>query len=48
VSIPDATSGRGPNLGISTIVARLEVAAEPALIGRNATPVTSGEYPSVC
>src|SRR5580693_883622 len=47
VTIPDATSGRGPTRGISAIVATLEVTAEPALIGRNATPVTSGEYPSV-
>src|SRR5215831_15963812 len=42
-SIPDATSGLGPTLGISTIVARLAATTRPALIGRNATPVTSGE-----
>src|SRR5580693_97909 len=48
VSIPQATSGLGPTRGIRTMVARLEAAAEPALNGRNATPVTSGEYPSVC
>ena len=47
-SIPPATSGLGPTRGISTMVARLEARAEPALNGRNATPVTSGEYPSVC
>ena len=41
-SIPDATSGLGPNLGISTIVDRLDATMRPALIGRNATPVTSG------
>ena len=44
-SIPGATSGRGPTLGISTTVDRLEATAEPTLIGRNATPATRGEYP---
>src|ERR1700751_87215 len=38
-----APSGLGPNLGISTIVDRLDARMRPALIGRNATPVTSGE-----
>ena len=42
-SIPDATSGLGPTLGMSTIVDRLDARMRPPLIGRNATPVTSGE-----
>jgi hypothetical protein len=42
-SIPRAISGLGPNLGISTIAARLDAITRPPLIGRNATPVTSGE-----
>ncbi len=47
-SIPRATSGLGPVRGMSTIVDRLAAWMRPALAGRNATPVTSGEYPSVC
>src|SRR5260370_737432 len=42
-SIPEATSGLGPNRGISTMVDRLDARIRPPLIGRNATPVTSGE-----
>ena len=42
-SSPNATSGLGPILGISTIVDRLAEAMRPPLSGRNATPVTSGE-----
>jgi hypothetical protein len=42
-SIPRAISGLGPNLGISTIVVRLDATTRPSLIGGNATPVTGGE-----
>ena len=42
------TSGLGPNPGISTVVDRLAARTRPALSGRNATPVTSGEYPRGC
>jgi len=34
--IPDAISGLGPNLGISTVVDRLAMTMRPPLIGRNA------------
>src|ERR1700759_1273488 len=37
-SIPDVTSGLGPNLGISTMVARLEGTGEPGRIGREGRP----------
>ena len=47
-SIPDATTGLGPTLGMTTMVARLEASAVPAANGMDATPVTSGEYPRVC
>ena len=42
-SIPAATSGLGPILGISTMVDRLAATAMPPAIGRNAKPVTTGE-----
>ena len=42
-TIPVATSGLGPILGISTIVDRFAATAMPPAIGRNANPVTTGE-----
>jgi hypothetical protein len=38
-----ATSGFGPNLGISTIVDRLAAIAMPPAMGKMAKPVTTGE-----
>jgi hypothetical protein len=45
---PGCDQRPGPILGISTAAARLEATAEPALFGKKAMSVTSGEYPSVC
>ncbi len=41
--MPAVTSGLGPSLGIAAMVARLAETMRHAIIGRNATPVTTGE-----
>ena len=40
---PAATIGFGPMRGISTIFDTFDDVATPAIIGRNATPVITGE-----
>src|SRR3954447_309731 len=40
---PAVTTGRGPTLGIRTIVDRLAAAARQTELGKNAKPVTIGE-----
>jgi hypothetical protein len=41
--MPTATSGLGPTLGISTMLDRLALTTTIAIIGRKATPLTTGE-----
>ena len=41
--MPAVTSGLGPIRGISTTLDRLAATTTIAIIGRNATPVTTGE-----
>ncbi len=43
ISMPAATSGLGPNRGIRTMVATLAEIMMHPIIGRKATPVTTGE-----
>ena len=47
ISRPSPTSGLGPVRGISTICPTLTDATTAAGKGRNARPVSSGEYPRV-
>ena len=46
--MPIVTSGFGPKRGISTAFDRLAETTTIAIIGRKATPVMTGEYPSDC
>ena len=47
-SIPTGTIGRGPTLISSTRVVRLAARTIATTIGRNASPVSTGEKPRVC
>ena len=44
-SMPTITIGRGPILGSSTMLDTFAETAMQATIGRNASPLTTGEYP---
>ena len=46
-SRPAETIGLGPMRGISTMLETLDDIAMQTTIGRNATPVMTGEYPRV-
>ncbi len=46
-SMPTVTSGLGPNRGISTMLDRFDAIMIIATMGRKASPVTTGEKPSV-
>ena len=46
-SMPTPTSGFGPMRGISTTLAICANSMTMAIVGRNATPVFSGEYPRI-
>ena len=46
-SMPPPTSSFGPIRGISTMLAIWANTITVAIVGRNATPVFSGEYPRI-
>ena len=47
-AMPSGTSGFGPNLGASAFCVTIEEKIMQATIGRNATPVCTGENARIC
>ena len=48
IAMPAGISGRGPVRGSTRVLTIATVGAIEKLIGRNASPVSSGDMPFVC